>query len=59
VLDHVVISLFADFGTFSVFRSFPLHEKPFAASVANWSRGEVALRHCGQLLLTPIDSDAE
>ena len=31
VRDHVVLSLFADFGNFSVFRPLPLHEKSFAA----------------------------
>jgi hypothetical protein len=31
VRDHVVLSLFADFGNFSVFRPRPLHEKSLAA----------------------------
>ena len=59
VRDHIVLSLFADFGNFSVFRSLPLHEKSLAAMLDQLVVWGGALRDCGQLLLTLIESDAE
>jgi hypothetical protein len=38
VRDHVVLSLFADFGNFSVFRPRPLHEKSLAAMLDQLGR---------------------